>query len=105
MFSLSQTLKRKPSSKPEIQINNKEIWYEVKGPKTVLVANRDGFQPVLEGRCFVRKGVKHSGLKRRKHCYRSNEQQDFTEDKRLAGFQEMLAGQDHLEVAGYIFED
>lgn len=55
--SLRQTLQRKPSRKQKIQINSKETRYEVKGPETVLVACSDGFQPALQGKCFVRKSV------------------------------------------------
>lgn len=44
-------------------------------------------------------------MRKTKHCYRSNKQQDFAEAKSLAGFQEMLAGQDHPDLAGYIFEE
>lgn len=34
-----------------------------------------------------------------------NEQQDFTEAKSLAGFQETLPGQVHPELAGYVLKE
>lgn len=53
--SLRQMLQRKHSPKQKIQINNRETWYELGGPEAVLVAHSDGFQPALQGKCFVRK--------------------------------------------------